>query len=53
MPLSIQRSIAHIEDDFSKEADKLAIKYQNLEAMLSICETYEQKEKLLKKNHII
>lgn len=53
MPLNIQREIEQIKENFSKEADKLAIKYQNLEAMLSICETYEQKEKLLKKNHII
>lgn len=53
MPLNIQREIEQIKENFSKEADKLAIKYQNLEAMLSICETYEQKEKLLKKNNII
>ena len=53
MPLCVQREVAQIKENFSKEADKLAIKYQNLEAMLSICETYEQKEKLLKKNHII
>ena len=53
MPLSIQRGIAHIKDNFSKDADELAKKYQNLEAMLSICDTYEQKEKLLKKYHIV
>lgn len=53
MPLCVQREIEQIKENFSKEANKLAIKYQNLEAMLSICETYEQKEKLLKKNHII
>ena len=53
LPLGVQREVAQIKENFLNEADKLATKYQNLEAMLSICETYEQKEKLLKKNHII
>ena len=53
MPLNVKRALAQIRERYSKLKDELAHKYQNLEAMLSICDTYEQKEKLLKKYHIV
>lgn len=53
LPLGIRREIIDIRAELETEMAKLSDKYQNLEAMLSICDTYEQKEKLLKKNHII
>lgn len=49
LPLNIRREIIAIRAELETEMAKLSDKYQNLEAMLSICDTYEQKEKLLKK----
>lgn len=53
LPLNAQRVIQQIRQNYEDKMEELAHKYQNLEAMLSICETYEQKVKLLKKNKII
>lgn len=53
LPLNAQRAIQQIRQNYKDKMEELAHKYQNLEAMLSICETYEQKRDLLKKNKII
>jgi hypothetical protein len=53
LPLNAQRALQQIRQKYEDKMEELAIKYQNLEAMLFICDTYEQKEKLLKKYHIV
>lgn len=53
IPLSVKREIEHLEKLARDEEAVINNKYDELEALLSITETYEQKIKLLKKYNII
>lgn len=53
LPLSTQRKINDINKEFEIKNKELDDKCQELDALLSICENYEQKVKLLKKYAII
>lgn len=53
IPLSVKREIEHLEKLARDEEVVINNKYDELEALLSITETYEQKIKLLKKYNII
>lgn len=53
IPLNVQREIENLDKLARAKEAEINNKYDELEALLSIAETYEQKVKLLKKYHII
>lgn len=53
IPLNVQREIENLDKLARVKEAEINNKYDELEALLSIAETYEQKVKLLKKYHII
>lgn len=53
IPLRVKREIEYLEKLARDKETEINNKYDELEALLSITETYEQKIKLLKKYHII
>lgn len=53
LPLNAQRGISQINEKYDNELKAIEDKYRELMTLLSLCDTYEQKEKLLKDYKII